>query len=1702
VTITPQGASATSAQMQALIDALFYDNTSDNPDETNRTVTFTLSDDDDNGSGAPKTVSAVTTVEMSGANVDEAPMLDLDADDSKGSPPDSLDITVGFREGDPQPVLLSDVIGISDDNDELKQLVLDVSGIDVGQENLEEIIIFGQTFKLGTAVVVGDDIRVSAGAGQPEFRVTVTPGAAGSGQAMVTIAAVAVFLDVNAFRDLIESIQYNNISQGPTENDRTVIFRLGDAGGKDAADATATINVAAVDDGPPIAVDDPDSITQMVASEGSSLIIDVLANDTLPDGRDDIVVTIVTGPASGSVTVNADKTITYTSSNDGFTGDVTIVYRITELVSGQTDTATVTIGVFNEIGTIGDDFNNTLTGTLGADFMDGRGGNDLLDGLAGNDKIFGGTGDDTILGGAGADYMDGGAGHDIVDYSAATSRVAVDIFLPGWAGAAGDGLGDEFVQGSVEEVIGTDFNDDFRVAFTPLIVRAGLGNDTVVTRSGGGHEILGEGGDDFFLPKDSDFNDTIAANTSGLLTRFDGGDGRDFLEGGGRLNLDTTIVHGTLLPSGAEQFANIEDIRVGHANDLVDMRGFTTAFKILIAEIGNVDLQIWGQGGSDTIFGSSQNDAIQGDWGDDSIEGGAGRDLLSGDGRFGTALNPPTVNGEGDGNDTLRGGDGDDRINIGGGDDQAFGDDGNDAFMFMNALGFIDEGTGFDRIDGGNGFDFITPELNLEPSGGVGAVALNLVLDDMTGPTSAEGLNSIEQVVGGSNNDTIDTSNFIYTFAGSSDGRQVFDGVRLDIRVEGAAGNDTLVGSDTVALNDHLRGGAGSDFLSGGAGEDRLDEGFGVGPGDDTLRGGDDDDWMVFAGTAGFSGSDVVDGGDGVDTATANTVGYNWDLGRVGMTYISVERALGSTADDVITAAGYSYVDPNDPTGQDRFSTFGALRDIKIEGLEGDDTLTGSDGNDWLLGDVGNDSLRGGLGNDVLYSGTGDDTLRGGEGIDVLAFASSAGDSFFDTNDVVEGSNGVDFVAPDNLNVMSNYALTDANLISIERVIGSNLSDNITAAGYAYTQGGFNDNRATTGYTGSAKLEVRINGRTGDDSITGSGFGDWLLGEDGNDTLRGGNGNDVLAAGAGDDDLNGQNGDDFLLFASLDPFGPGDVISGGNGVDTIAPDDLNVAVNYAIDRSNPGVTTPFLASIEAAWGSDRDDVITAANWDYLTFGADDRLSSFGITFEIQIDGRSGNDFITGSAENDWLIGGGGNDTLRGGTGGDLLVAAAGAVVLDGEDDNDLIAFTAGNAFGVGDIVDGGDGVDILTPEKFGTAVTYSLANNSPGVGTPDILSIERAWGSNQDDVIDAINYVYVDPDDPLGSDRLTAGRETIETINIQIDGRSGDDSITGSDLNDELIGGLGDDTLIGGAGNDVFRPGNGTGNDFIDGGAGNDQFLANQVSAGDVLIGGTGVDTLMGTDITQQVIYTDQAGGGVFDNIERFLGGNQDDVITLRDYLCTNCEVGVPTIPTVFIDGGAGDDLLSGISVGFSNPGNANLDPDNDDDWIIGGTGADTINPGSGPNTVYFGTVLGDGITAVADGDTDILVYLRDSVADFLQGTSVPTAGRADIVRGMDAGAIIDDVIDLRDILDKSPFYLREDASGTPITLWDDVSDFFWLTSGPGGSINIIHDSDGGQTNINPGLFLTIENAPEAWANLDAMVMAGNLYVDPAMVIP
>jgi len=156
-------------------------------------------------------------------------------------------------------------------------------------------------------------------------------------------------------------------------------------------------------------------------------------------------------------------------------------------------------------------------------------------------------------------------------------------------------------------------------------------------------------------------------------------------------------------------------------------------------------------------------------------------------------------------------------------------------------------------------------------------------------------------------------------------------GARAENRLDGGAGNDTLVGGNKSDLliggdgNDRLLGRNANDILRGGAGEDNLI----AGSGSDTLDGGADNDRLN-----GGTGNDILTGGSGNDIIHTGT-GFDQVMGGDGDDKIfsfSSNIILGNAGNDVVTTRnGLSIIIGGQ--GEDRLnSSVAAARDVLIGG--------------------------------------------------------------------------------------------------------------------------------------------------------------------------------------------------------------------------------------------------------------------------------------------------------------------------------------------------------------------------------------------------------------------------------------------------------------------------------------------------------------------------------------------------------------------------------------------------------------------------------------------------------------------------------------------------------------------------------------------------------------------------------------------------
>lgn len=127
-------------------------------------------------------------------------------------------------------------------------------------------------------------------------------------------------------------------------------------------------------------------------------------------------------------------------------------------------------GIEMVIGTAADD---TITGSADRDFLSGRDGDDRFGATTGADVFYGGFGDDEL------------------DYSMASEGVRV--FLNTGLGDGGMAAGHTYV--SIENVIGTSFDDRISGTNSANEIRSGAGNDTLYTYGGDDVIFCGNGAD-------------------------------------------------------------------------------------------------------------------------------------------------------------------------------------------------------------------------------------------------------------------------------------------------------------------------------------------------------------------------------------------------------------------------------------------------------------------------------------------------------------------------------------------------------------------------------------------------------------------------------------------------------------------------------------------------------------------------------------------------------------------------------------------------------------------------------------------------------------------------------------------------------------------------------------------------------------------------------------------------------------------------------------------------------------------------------------------------------------------------------------------------------------------------------------------------------------------------------------------------------
>jgi hypothetical protein len=353
------------------------------------------------------------------------------------------------------------------------------------------------------------------------------------------------------------------------------------------------------------------------------------------------------GFITGSFALEEASSVTWLDN-----GRFRVTYQTPNSVGTDADygIATVVVEVIRQ--TTGDAANNVLN--FANDTMrneiSGGDGNDTLTGGNLNDSLLGGNNTDTLSGGLGADFLDGGNGTDTASYAADIGGVFVN--LASGLGFGNAAAGDVLV--SIENLIGTAYDDTFVGDSGTNVLDGGLGNDNLIGGLGADVLIGGAGTSDTAgyddnqgavfvnLASGQGFGNAAQGDTySGIenltgsvfgdyfigdsgANRLDGSGGNDTLIGG--LGADV------LIGGAGNDTASYEDNQGAVFVNLATGNGFGNAAQ------GDTYSGIENLTGSvfyDYFIGDAQDNIFDGGRGNDTFTGGAGADTFA----FTTALN-------------------------------------------------------------------------------------------------------------------------------------------------------------------------------------------------------------------------------------------------------------------------------------------------------------------------------------------------------------------------------------------------------------------------------------------------------------------------------------------------------------------------------------------------------------------------------------------------------------------------------------------------------------------------------------------------------------------------------------------------------------------------------------------------------------------------------------------------------------------------------------------------------------------------------------------------------------------------------------------------------------------------------------------------------------------------------------------------------
>lgn len=821
---------------------------------------------------------------------------------------------------------------------------------------------------------------------------------------------------------------------------------------------------------------------------------------------------------------------------------------------------------------------------------------------------------------------------------------------------------------------------------------------------------------------------------------------------------------------------------------------------------------------------------------------------------------------------------------------------------------------------------------------------------------------------------------FVLNESGGSvfSGNAVLGGGAADVIFSMTPGGDSL---DGAGGNDVLIANAGDDTLLGGGEDDVLLPGLGI----DLADGGAGNDRVE--GTIAELAPDTIAGGSGTDTIRlTNTAAGSFtpdaDVTGIEAIEVATSDALGGA---VFTGTAAVDVDASAISGLS-----------SLTGNAGANLLTTSGGGQSLFGNAGNDTLNGGGGNDALDGGSGIDTATYAATVTLTATGTAwTANDGTDTDTLVDveivQAAGIRTLLVGSGGFASIQAAVDAAIDGDTILIpAGTFTENVTIGAKAITLRGFGE--GVTTIAGQITVNGVLDGPLAFEelSINAAGFQYGIFasasstefaggitlngvaisnaGQNGFAYIRAGNGStpsltdtvgsisilnsaftsngitNTGAAGRGDVILFGFNRDVTIADSSFsgvdtdtqkaiqlrgtqtvtDVPGIGPYAAGG----TVSITDNDFTGTYAQDLiaiyrfagfasfTGSGNT----ANVSASFGLLNPDSVGGIL--DLTGFFSSAVNQFvnpvtGVTSAIATpQGLASADDLTGTTFGDVFNGRGGADTLEGGGGADLFI----------------VATPADHA--VGEVIDGGAGIDTIA---FAATIAGQTLTLLAGVS-----NVEVAQTSLTTTATIALN--------------LDA---TAATGIASIVGNDGDNALTAGEGAQTLTGNAGADTLIGGGGNDTMI--GGADADRLEGGLGDDRYVLDGTADTVVELLNQGLDT-----VEASIAFS--LNSAPFANVENlFLGGGTAGLQGTGNALAN------------VIQGNAGANRLEGLG------GN---------DTLIGGAGRDTLVGGGKDDRFLFNSLSDSGTST---GTSDLIAGFVQTQDDRIDVSAIDAiAGGAD----------------------------------------------------------------------------------------------------------